>query len=122
MQITLINYIHNPRLSIVAAARSSAPQLNIQQLWNALDSQQINGLFDQFLNSGHPSPFNHTIFTFGIMGISRIAGQLQKIKDELKKWLHVLTNELKPKCYNPDYCNEQISCGIYPTHDFVTKT
>lgn len=71
MQVTLVNYTPNPELTIVAAARSSASQSTIEELWHNLSPQQIDNLLKQLLDSGHLSPFEHSSFTFNIQGISR---------------------------------------------------
>ena len=71
MQVALVNYTPNPELTIVAAARSSASQSTVEELWRSLDPQQIDNLLKQLLDSGHLSPFEHSSFTFNIQGISR---------------------------------------------------
>lgn len=72
MQVTLVNYTPNPELTIVAAARSSASQSTIEELWHKLSPEQIDNLLRQLLDSGHLSPFEHASFTFSIQGISRV--------------------------------------------------
>lgn len=72
VRVTLVNYTPNPELTIVAAARSSASHSTIEELWNKLESQQIDSLLKQLVDSGHLSPFEHASFTFNIQGISRV--------------------------------------------------
>jgi len=61
---TLVNYTPNPELTVVAAARSSASQSTIEELWHKLGPHQVDNLLKQLLDSGHPSPFEHGSFTF----------------------------------------------------------
>lgn len=61
MQATLVNYTPNPEVTIVAAARSSASQSTIEELWNKLSSQKISNLLEQLLDFGHLSPFEHIL-------------------------------------------------------------
>jgi thymidylate synthase (FAD) len=61
VQATLVTYTPNPELTIVAAARSSASQSTIEELWNKLSSQKISNLLEQLLDSGHLSPFEHVV-------------------------------------------------------------
>jgi len=72
MRVTLVNYTPNPELTIAAAARSSASNSTFEQLRDKLDSNQIDALLKQLLESGHLSPFEHASFTFSIEGISRV--------------------------------------------------
>ena len=73
MQVTLVNHTPNPELAIVAAARSSASQSTVEELWHKLSPQQVDDLLKQLLDSGHLSPFEHASFTFSLEGISRAA-------------------------------------------------
>ena len=61
MQATLVNYTPNPELNIVAAARSSASQSIIEELWHKLSPQQISNLLEQHLDSGHLSSSEHVV-------------------------------------------------------------
>lgn len=61
MQAILVNYTPNPELTIVAAARSSASQSTIEELWNKLSSHQVDNLLEQHLDSGHLSSSEHVV-------------------------------------------------------------
>ena len=39
----------------------------------------------------------------------------ERIKEEVGKVAPLIGAELKPKCYDLGYCNEQESCGLFPT-------
>ncbi len=61
MQATLVTYTPNAELTIVAAARSSASQSTIEELWNKLSSHQVDNLLKQLLDSGHLSSSEHVV-------------------------------------------------------------
>lgn len=84
MQATLVNYTPNPELNIVAAARSSASQSIIEELWHKLSPHQVGNLLKRLLDSGHLSPFEHASFTLGCCDERESCGIFTTMKSEAR--------------------------------------
>ena len=72
MRVALLSFTPEPELTIAAAARLSTSKVSAGELRKRLSSEQVNGLLDQLVSSGHLSTFEHASFTFAIDGISRV--------------------------------------------------
>lgn len=71
MKVTLLTHTPDPERTIAAAARLCYSRRRADELTRDLTEEQIRGVLQTILSSGHESALEHANFTFGISGISR---------------------------------------------------
>jgi thymidylate synthase (FAD) len=72
MKVKLLQYTPEPDRTVAIAARLCYSKLGIIELSEKLTEEKVKELIKKLKNSGHLSPFEHSNFTFGIEGISRV--------------------------------------------------
>jgi len=72
MKVKLLQYIPEPDKTVAIAARLCYSKIGILELSEKFTEDKIKELLKRLKSSGHLSPFEHSSFTFGIEGISRV--------------------------------------------------
>jgi len=72
MNVTIIEHTPNPELTVALAARLCYSPVSINDLRAKLELSDIEQFLDKIMSLGHHSVLEHTSYTFGIEGISRV--------------------------------------------------
>jgi thymidylate synthase (FAD) len=72
MNVTLIEHTPNPERTVALAARLCYSPASIDDLREKLAASDIESFLDKIMSLGHHSVLEHTTFTFGIEGVSRV--------------------------------------------------
>ena len=75
MKLKLLSYTSNPELIIAAAAKLCYAGCSIDELFDKLNSENIDFFINNLFDMGHESPFEHVNFVFAVEGVSRILEQ-----------------------------------------------
>ncbi|HEY3307906.1 MAG TPA: FAD-dependent thymidylate synthase [Desulfuromonadaceae bacterium] len=114
MNITLIEHTPNPEQTVALAARLCYSPVSIDDLREKLESSDIEKFLDKIMSLGHHSVLEHTSFTFGIEGISRVtthqlvrhriasfSQQSQRYVSHKEHFTSIMPNSIAE---NPDAC------------------
>lgn len=72
MRVALLHHTPEPERTVAAAARLCYSPVGAEAIREKMTDEQINGLLQKILSSGHHSTMEHVSFTFAIEGVSRV--------------------------------------------------
>lgn len=70
--VELLAYLPNPEVNIATAAKLCYSKSGIAGIQEHLTEEKATDFLDMLMDIGHASPIEHSQFTFGIEGISRV--------------------------------------------------
>ena len=73
MKVIMLAHTPNPGKLAAAAARLCYSKLTPSEVYDGLTDEKVRKLLTDIRASGHMSPFEHAVFTFGVSGLSRVA-------------------------------------------------
>ena len=73
MKVIMLAHTPNPGKLAAAAARLCYSKLTPSEVYDGLTNEKVRKLLTDIRASGHMSPFEHAVFTFGVSGLSRVA-------------------------------------------------
>lgn len=73
MKVIMLAHTPNPGKLVAAAARLCYSKLTPSEVYDGLTDEKVRKLLTDIRASGHMSPFEHAVFTFGVSGLSRVA-------------------------------------------------
>ena len=69
----MLAHTPNPARLAAVAARLCYSRLKPSEVYDGLADDKVKKLLNDIRASGHMSPFEHAVFTFGVSGLSRVA-------------------------------------------------
>jgi thymidylate synthase (FAD) len=72
MKVSLLQYTPDPEMTVALAARLCYSAVEIDELKERLSASDIRNFLEKIMSLGHQSVLEHSSFTFGIDGISRV--------------------------------------------------
>ena len=72
LKVILIRHTLSPEETVALAAKLCYSKATIEDLRNKISQKDQSAFIDKLMNMGHESVLEHTSFTFGIEGVSRV--------------------------------------------------
>lgn len=71
LKVDLLAYTPNPEEVIASCAKLCYSQVGVEDILKKLNKEEIDKFLDTLNSLGHHSPFEHTVFSFAVEGVSR---------------------------------------------------
>lgn len=108
-----MSHTQDPLMLVAAAARLCYSKKKPSEVYKGLTKEAAIKLVNDIKNSGHMSPFEHVVFTFGVSGISRVAThqlvrhRLASYSQQSQRYVTMRDNSITV----PPYCETDEECA-----------